>query len=340
MRSTWGWLGSVAALAACNGDPAQPPQLLDTGWFTATSHSGDPENCEDRFVTWAPEDGATGWYWRDRPLFYTQTPDKTKYDVWLQDEAGKRFTTQLDWDDDEGEDGAGLSFQVEWDGYLEADTTYTLGFTDCYNLRTSTFHTSGFGQPLDVSPSDLIGNTYLLDLVGATWTEPPLLGGLIQTFFNQPILLGVRYADDVQIDLLAAPGKSDALGNVRQDLSLDSWDFPLADFTSAPYLNAPADHIVLTYQDVEIPVTSFLLEGTLSADGTRFGGGVLSGLADSRNAGGLLKQQGDEDALCDLAGQAGIHCEPCPDGEVYCLHLRAENLDGELLSGLVLVQNN
>jgi hypothetical protein len=103
----------------------------------------------------------------------------------------------------------------------------------------------------------------------------------------------------------------------------ESCDFPLADFTAAPYIDAPADQIVLVYQDTEIPVTDFLLQGTFSADGTRFGGGILSGLADSRGAGDLLKQPGNEDALCDLAAGVGIQCEPCPDGQVYCLYLRA-----------------
>ncbi|MEQ1568226.1 MAG: hypothetical protein ABMA64_21485 [Myxococcota bacterium] len=328
-------IGAVLA-AACTGQSTDDaPALLDTGWFTTTPGSVDPLNCPDQFVTWAPEDGVNSWYWRDRPVFYTASTNRAAYEVWLQDASGARVPATSVWDEQ-----TGLSFTLDWDGFLAADTDYTLGLTDCAQFRTITFHTSPFGQELAVDPGALIGNTYLLDLVGAEWVEPPILGGLMQTYFQDPILLGIRHADDVQIDLLAAPGKTDDFGVVRQNLGLASWDFPLADFRQAPYLDAPADSVTLTYDSTEIQVSDFLLQATFSADGSRLGGGTLSGLADSRNLGTLLGSPDDQGLLCELAAGVGVPCQPCPDGQPYCLFLRAIDLEGELLPGVTLVQTD
>jgi hypothetical protein len=322
-----------AALAGCHGhEEAPPPHLLDTGWFT-TPATVEPE-CDDQFVSWSPEDGESDWYWRDRPTFFTETSDPTKYEVYLQDEDGVRVPTTMDWDD------SGLSFTLNWDGYLAADKGYTIGMTDCQAFRTVGFRTSSLGQPLATTPGDLAGNTYLLDLVHADWVEPPVLGGLIALYFTDPILMGIRYADDDSIDLLAAPGKTDEFGVVTQNLALQSWDFPLADFTGAPFLDAEAPQIELHYGDMDIPVYDFVYQATFSADATTLGGGVLSGVGDTRNLGALLYQEDNPSAVCDLAAGIGVRCDPCPtDGMPYCLHLRAEALKGELLPGLILVED-
>jgi hypothetical protein len=324
------------ALAGCSGPEAQPPKLLDTGWFETTSHSLDPENCPDKFVTTIPENGDGGWYWRDRPQFFAATANHAMYDAWLQDASGQRLDTEMYWDDADG--GAGLEGYLRWEGYLEAETVYTMGLTDCAYHTEITFTTSALGKPLSDDPSDLIGQTFVLDLAEAYWVEPSLLGGVIREYFNEPILLGVQYADDDQIDLLGAMGETDILGGVSQNLGEETWAFPLADFTDAPFVSAPADRVVFTFQGYEFPAHDFLLEGTLSADGQRFGGGVLSGLVDTRNAGPLIGTSDDPNALCELAAGFGIACEQCPGGDPYCLFLKAVDLDGEVQSNLVLVQ--
>ena len=39
-----------------------------------------------------------------------------------------------------------------------------------------------------------------------------------------------------------------------------------------------------------------------------------------------------------LAAGIGVECEPCADGEPYCLYIEARDLDGVLLPGLHLVE--
>jgi hypothetical protein len=42
--------------AGCNGLEANPA-AAGHGWFTLSTSLTDPDNCPDRYDTWAPEDG-------------------------------------------------------------------------------------------------------------------------------------------------------------------------------------------------------------------------------------------------------------------------------------------
>lgn len=327
---------ALVGLAGCNGNrPDDPPDLLDTGWFENTGDPLDPNKCLHKFVSWTPEDGAQGVYWRDKPLIHTTTNVTHAYNAWLETAEGERLNTQMLWSDDPEAPGEpGLSFTLDGGSHLKASTNYVMGLQDCAETRYVAFRTSSLGTPFSIETEDLAGRTYLLDLLSADWEEPPGLGQIMQSFFTTPILLGVRYADETRIDLIGSLGKVDALGNVTQDRSMASWDFPLTDFTSAPYLETRAEEITLRYDDYDIPVEDFLLESTFSADGSTIGGGVISGFADTRYMGPLL--QGGEDAVCKLAATIAVNCQPCTDGAPYCLRLRVSSVEGILLPGLEL----
>jgi hypothetical protein len=326
----------AGVLAACNGpEPVPPPDLTDTGWFGQTTIE-EPPPCEDQLSRTVPEEGADGWYWRDRPIVYTDTDVQEAYAAWIVNDAtGARTDPELTWNEE------GTSFTLDWDEHFEGDTDYSLFVSDCDSTTQVTFRTGPLGLPLQVSDTDLQGRTFLLDLGGARWVEPPVLAGLIQIFFTTPVLLGVRYVDDDSIDLLAAPGEVSDLGVVSQDRFAESWNFPIADFTEAPFVDASAPSIDLTYDSygttVAIPVTDFVLQGTFSADGTRLGGGVLEGFGDTRSVGALLGDDRPE-AICELAAGAGVNCIPCEDTLPYCLRLRAEALEADWIPGLELVE--
>lgn len=327
---------ALLLVVACSGDePVPPPDLTDTGWFdTATTKVPPP--CEDRVVTTVPEAGEDRWYWRDRPVVFTETDAVDAYAAYLvEDETGTRIDATPVWNEE------GTSFTLEWDGWLEGSTAYTLFVTDCEQTIEVPFETGPLGAPLALTDAELRGRTYLLDLAGADWIEPPVLSALIQVYFTTPILLGVRYVDGPAIDLLAAPGEVDPLGVVTQDPSADTWNFPIADFSGSPFVDAEAPQIELLYDaygtEVAIPVTDFVLQGTFSADGERLGGGVLEGLGDTRSVGALLGDDRPE-AICELAAGAGVECIPCADGLSFCLFLRAEALEGTWVPGLTLVE--
>jgi hypothetical protein len=331
------WLPALAlsAVACEKQEPVPPADLTDTGWFDPST-TAVPPPCEDRLVTTAPEAGEDGWYWRDRPTVYVESSVREAYDAWLVEAAtGARIDPELAWNEE------GTAFTLEWDGHLDGGADYSLFVSDCEATVEAPFRTGPLGAPLAIDDDALQGRTYLLALGDADWVEPPVLGGLIQVYFTTPILLGVRYVDGAAIDLLAAPGVVDPLGNVSQDRFADTWNFPLADFSGSPFVDATAPQIELTYDAygtvVAIPVTSFVLQGTFSASGDAIGGAVLEGIGDTRTVGALLGDDRPE-AICDLAAGAGVTCMACPDGGEYCLRLRAEDLEGTWIPGLSLVE--
>lgn len=336
MRSTP--ILALLLLGACKKEQPPPPKLMDTGWFS-TDTVVDPDRCAHKVAARVPEDGETDVYWRDRPQIYVSEPDPTAYEAWLvRADDGSTVPTSAEWSHD------GLSVTLVPDDFLQASTDYELWARDCAGVTTSSFRTGPLGAPMEQAPSQLVGNTYLLDLVGAEWVEPPALAGLIAVYFNNPILLGIQYADPLRIDLIGAPGVSDAFGVVEQDPVSASWDFPIADFSSSPFLDASSDEVTLQYSlgygdAITIPVEDFVLQATFSPDATRLGGGVLSGLGDTRNLGELLGDPDNPAALCELAGGLGVTCQPCADGQSFCLRLVARDLEGTLIPGLELVEN-
>ena len=324
--------------AGCSGpDVADPPKLLDTGWFETSTTTIDPEACEDAFVTVSPEDGTAGWYWRDAPELTADSDDLAAYSARLVKADGTEVPVELTQNP-----SSNLRYNVVPSSHLEPNTDYELHYADCFGENVSRFRTSSFGQPLADGPTTVSNKTYLLDLVGATWTEPAVLAGIISIYFNTPILLGVRYADDELIDLLGAPGLADDLGNVIQDRLAPSWSFPLTDFTESPYVEIATPEITLQFRDggttYDIPVEDFLLQATFSEDGNQLGGAVLSGFADSRYISGLIDPS-DPGALCDLALSAGVSCQACTDGQPYCLRLVGKDISGEAIPGLILVES-
>ncbi len=325
----WQGFASVLLLGACTPEP--PPRLLDTGWFDEAT--GEPDGCQDKFVSVVPEDGTAGWYWRDRPGAFTATPRTLRYDAWLADGDAQRVPTTLAWAE------SNLSFDLVSDGWLEPDTAYTMFLKDCEAQQEITFTTSSLGQPLVGGPSSLIGNTYLVDLAEADWVEPPTLGPLVALYVNDPILLEVTYADASDIRLLGAPGLVQG-GEIRQDTSVPTWNLGLSPFLDQPFVNAQSELVNLQYkiedEVIAIPVKDFLFQGTFSADGARIGGSVLAGRADTRFVGETI--QGSNPArLCELAEAQGVPCVACDDGEELCLDLVARRVEATLLPSVDLL---
>jgi hypothetical protein len=321
---------------ACTGSSEpDPPKLLDTGWFTDTAAlATNPETCPHRFQSSVPAGGESNWYWRDRPVLFTDTNATVNYDAWLVDADGNRLDTQIEWRDGD------VSFDLVWDGLFEPSTEYTLWTRDCAGTESVSFRTSALGAPLLDGPDGLVGTTFRLDLVGATWVEPAALSGILAIYFTTPILLGVQYADDSNIDFLGAAGDVDELGRIKQSTA-PTWDFPVQSFAQQPYFEAEVDFINLDYvsdgSTTKIPVQDFRLFATIAADASSLGGAKLSGLADTRNMGALLSDAGNLSAICDFARPIGVDCVDCADGLPYCLYLEASDLVGTRVSDVTLV---
>lgn len=320
---------AVLALVACGGNETPPADLLDTGWFVDTA-SFDPETCAHKLVASVPADGVQDWYWRSRPTISVGSDKHERYTVSLVDAAGQQVATTLVWDD------TGLNAEVAFTGQLAPNTDYTLEVVDCATRHLIAFRTSHFGLPLQGSTELLEGKTWTLELVAADWVEPPGIAGLLQLYFTTPVLFGIDMIDGDLVDFLAAPGTVDLFGQVQQDLTQESWDFPITDFSAAPYFDASSESVVFRFDGYEVPLTDFRFSGTISADMTEIGGGDLAGLGDTRNLGPLLEQDDNPSAVCDLVGGLGVDCQPCPDGEIYCLFMHAVDVHGSLVPNLTL----
>jgi hypothetical protein len=337
MRTTLSVLvvGLVAAGGCRKKQEPTPERLLDTGWFVDTAERAlDPDTCLSRFVDSRPAGGEGQWYWRDRPVLFTATDHQAAYDAWLVDADGNRLDTEMVWAE------GGVSFELVWDGFLAPSTDYTLWRRDCSVTEAIEFTTSELGTPIVGGPESLVGTTFRLDLINATWVEPGALSTLMALYFTTPILLGVQYADGSHLDLLGAPGEVDAFGAIQQ-ANAPTWDFPLQPFDQQPYFVAEVDSIQLDYQSgndlIPIPVQDFVLAGTIGPDGATFGGGEISGLADTRELSDVLPGGGDDDgAVCDFAESLGVSCQACDDGLPYCLRIIGVDIEGARVDGLSL----
>lgn len=319
-------------VAGCKHEDEKPPQdLLDTGWFTDTAN---PSQCVARVASTEPVDGATAWYWRDFPRVFVESKVDDGFVTRLIDPSGNLVDTHPVWSDD------GLNFEVAFDGGLEASATYTLHLEDCATVQDVTFTTDALGAPLLGGPESLAGKTWQLDLANATWRKPEGLGPLLLLYFTIPVLLGVQFSDDTLVDFIGAPGMTSASGKLVQDVAAASWDFPPTPFDQAPYFDAQTDEVTFAFSGTLTPVNDFRFTGTFAADGSRIGGGVLSGLADTRNLGALNNQPDDLDAICALAALIGTACVPCPDGGNYCLDMEVRDVVGTLVPGLSLQERD
>jgi hypothetical protein len=319
----------VLLLAGCKGDTPNPDSDpgYETGWFTDTA---DPENCEALVVTTEPEADVSDWYWRSPPTVFVGKANPDAYRARLETADGTPVATNLTWADN------GLSFELVLPVGLEPNTAYVLDVTDCRETQRIPFSTSSLGTPLEGGVEGLIGNTYVIDLTAATWIEPGGFGAILALYFTTPVLIGVEYADAAVIDLMGAQGWETDEGDILQNTQQPSFDFPAANFSAAPFFEADADALVIEFDSVAVPITDFALTGTLSADATVLGGGTITGLGDTRNMGTLLDKPDEPGAICDLAATLGAVCEPCPDGESYCMFMRATNVTGNLVPDVTL----
>lgn len=322
----------LALLIGCAKDP-NAPDLLDTGWFPPEPVDTDGGGlCEATLRGTTPAEGATGWYWR-RPLrLEVEDPDLSQYAVRLLDDRGQELPASL-----VAAGPSGLLVDVVVEGGLRPATAHLLEVTDCAGVQQVRFTTSDLGLPLADGAFALRHRTYelLLSDPSAEWIQPGGLGTILSTFFSTPILLGVQWVDDNSLDWIGATGFYDA-GRTWQDRAYPTWRFPLSDFSEQPFFRTEADEVALVVSGYPLPIHDFLLEGTFAADGASFGGARLLGLGDTRDTGGAIGQPNNPSAMCNLASGIGVPCEPCPDGEVFCLRVEIDNLTGREVPDLTL----
>lgn len=225
---------------------------------------------------------------------------------------------------------------------LTPSTGYTLTVTtDCADAFTYAFTTDAFGNPV-ADVTTLVDNVYELDLGSANIVKPPgvgsLLGTLLDSLGDTAILFKVKSATATSINFFGGIGEKDAAGTITQDrctptFALDDTVTGATVLFENPYfeVNAP-DGITLDVAGLSITLGSVLLSGAFAADGSSLGGARLAGQADARDlvdALADLLDVGSADEVCSLLGGFGVACEPCSDGQNFCLTLDAQSIGAE-----------
>jgi hypothetical protein len=314
-------------MLGCHKDPVVPDPLMDTGWFSETDLDTDP-GCADFVIETTPKDGETGWYWRDAMTVAVSTPTESAYSLVLRDEQGRDVRGSV------AMENQVLSFTPS--PPLQPSTAYDLVVSDCLGVRVIPFQTSALGTPLSGGPASVVHRTYEIQLSKARWVQPKGFGTILALYFTTPILIGVDWADERIVDLIGAPGGVTTSGAIVQDTSQPTWDFPVADFTDAPWFHASADKMTIVLNGAPLDIYDFSIEATFAEDASLMGGGIVSGLADTRKLGPLLGSPDDEAAVCKLAATLGATCGTCPDGKLYCLEMSALEVEAERLDGVSL----
>jgi hypothetical protein len=308
------------AVACPEGEPTEP---TDPGPTCTTINSS------------FPQDGATNVYYRVTLAWEFAAADQSA-SVTVADADGNDVAGSGEW--------LGTTYIWAPSTPLTAGAGYTatMSYCDGANMPTTSFTVGQIGNP--ATPADLVGNTYQLDLSQdsqAQVVQPPGVGGTLQNLLADPanqidILIGVEAADDSNVDLMGALG--DGNNPLGQDVCVPTIPFPAAGFSENPFFSVETPSLTLNVLDNEFTLLDLTVNGAFSASGDRIAGATLSGTVDTRDLGPALNLGDAEDAVCTTVEPFGVDCEPCDDGQVFCLSALVTNIDASQVAGLELTE--
>jgi len=309
-------LFAALGLVACSGGDKDNLDTSDTG----------PQGCTNEITGYSPFDGQTDAYYRAAVEVMLKEADAAAT-ITLADADGNDVAGTLS----ASESGKIIYFQP--DVSLASNTDYVASFSICDGEKNPTisFHTSELGE---ATTADLVGNTYNLDITKARFVEPAGVAELLLGQLENSILVGINSTD---ANVLSVIGALSADGSDGQDFCSPSLDFPEADYTEAPFFNIGPQDTDIAVGGYDLSISALQISGTFSADGSYFGGGVMSGQLDARILAPLLVNvvgTDDPDEICVLLAGFGANCTPCSsDGEEYCINILADQMTAELQDG-------
>ena len=303
-------LVAMIGLAACNGDKdGDSGELVDPG-----------NPCTVEVSSTVPSADAVDAYFRADIEFHLSEADETAT-LSLTD-AGGAAVDGTSW---LSEDGTVVYFTPS--EALTPSSSYTATLDMCQDkddpkAPSIGFMTSALGESVDC---DLTGRTFLVDLANARFVKPEGVAELLLGQLEDDILMGVMAESDTEVEMLGAIGSGDG-----QDYCTPTIDFPVADYTAAPYFSVGPQDTSISAAGYDIEISSLMISGTFASDCSNFGGGVLGGELDARLLGVLLGElvgTEDPDEICTLLTGFGVTCGACAsDGESYCIEILADQL--------------
>lgn len=325
----------VLACSKTDGEPQETGNIDTQNPDTHTpADSGDTdteEPCLAEVIEITPEDGEDDVFYRDS-LSAAFTEDASAAVFTLTDNATAAAVAHtVSW----GE--GNLMATLEVTGFLAGASAYTLNVSICEVESSASFETSGYGQPIDGGNEALTGMTSVILFENVNFTQPENIGAIIAGYLDVPLLVGVLGADANNIDVIAAQGYFHNVDGYKQRINQDTWTFGQVDLDGNAFFSGQVSEIDFGDANVSIPVHDFALSGTFAPDGTHFAGGTIGGQVDTRFMAPLFGQT-DPEYACTLLGSMGAICEPCPDGEVFCLTLLGEEIVSTPVPDVSLVE--
>ena len=310
---------SSTLMAGCTKDLSSGGGAADSGGGSSTV------DCDTIVVDTQPVNGATDHYYRDPVVFQLSEPDPTA--TVMADFAGSVSVS---------DDGLTITFSP--DQPLEASSDYSVALDYCYGRPEISFETSAYGAPLEAS-TDIEGAVYTLKFTDGDYTVGASAGELLNAVFSRPILIQLQETDGPYLDIVAAVGKV-GVSPTEQDTcgrTLLVNHVSTDNLRSSGHISGGVEDQIFGANRGLLRFDSFDFEGTVSADGMSLGGiryGAEMGVAEMV---ALLPEFGDEDAVCLLADNLDIPCEPCgTDPDLLCIQIAAEHISGARLATSVV----
>lgn len=154
------------------------------------------------------------------------------------------------------------------------------------------------------------GDTFELDLAGATLSQPSGISSLVGSFLADPVLVEVL-ATSPALDLRAA-----ATDGVNQERCQPTTDSTGNDFSLAPVFSAPFDPLPIRSTGVPLPLDQAVLTGDYDASTQTMTNVSLTGVMDVSSLAPLVGSD-----PCLLLQTFGVTCVACPSGAVSCLDI-------------------
>jgi hypothetical protein len=211
---------------------------------------------------------------------------------------------------------------------LTPSTGYSASLSWCAGNETISFQTSELGLATDAA--SLAGRTYELRLKGGRFTKPAGVMDMLMGSLTRSILIAVTDVQpDESITMMGAVSE-DAV--TTQDHCAPTFDFPTADFSTAPYFSAGPVDITLDVAGAPMQISHAVVSGTFSPDGSYFGGTEISGELDARvlapNLTSLLGEGANGDSVCAFFATLQADCVPCStDSQTYCIEVLADSIN-------------
>ena len=204
-------------------------------------------------------------------------------------------------------------------------TTSTTGTTDTTDT-TDTTSTTG-------TPVELAGRAYRLDLSRGDFVKPAGLADLLLGNADGDPLVSIAAAGASSLELVHAWEQDDS---EAQDECIPT-ERVEATWSAPAFESSPTDYWALLLGGV--PLSSYRVAGSLDPMTGEMSDVSVDFVLDQREAGRMLESTfgtSDPDEVCEFFAGFGAPCEPCADGEPYCVPFLVENIEAEELDYAVV----